>query len=223
MKYLISVAICVVLQSIPTVAQNSFTIHFKSYLVRDSTLISAGSDFVLAIKDSLSYNYYPSHNKNDTVSFPLGSSFIPKSTFVNVNRKLIISPYGYKGEPKTYALLISYFPEGVWKITNEHKIILGDTCIKAIGKLNGREIIAWYSPKLPAGFGIYSTVGLPGTILELISPETNLVTTAVSIIESSPDICEPAYYGKVLNETYIKKRTMSLDPKVKWKKEDFID
>lgn len=224
MKYLISVFVFFVLQSERPFAQNSYTILFKTYkLLPDSTLFGAGSDMFLSIKDSLSYTYYPSYNHKDTVTYPLGSSLIPKSAFVNVNCRLVIFPYGYKDEPKTYALLIGEFPSEKWKITDERKVILGDTCIKATSKLNGQETIAYYSPKLPAGFGIYSTVGLPGTILEIYTPERNLLTRAESIIESSPEIIEPVFARKVLFKTYLERRRITGSPKIKWREKDFIN
>ena len=220
MRYLIAVFVFFVLQFGRSFAQNSYTILFKTYYVSsDSILVAGGNDMLVAIKDSLSYTYYAPLE----VKYPLGSSFMPKSTFVNINSRLIISPYGYLGEPKTYALLVDKFPETKWNITNERKIILGDTCIKAVGILHGVETIVFYSPKLPVGFGFFTTLGLPGTILEAYIPERKQLTTAENIIKSSPDICEPVYSRKVLKETYIKKRTMSLDPKIRWKKKDFID
>lgn len=200
-------------------AQRSYTIYFRSYyLERDSQVYSGGADLILAIKDSQSYTYSPTQKPE----FPLGSSYIPKSRYFNVNKKLLIDPYGYKGELKTYALIIFDFPTTKWEITNEKKVILGDTCIKAKGKIQDIDIIAWYSPRLPQGFGIYNYVGLPGTVLETYMVEKKLQTVAIWINETSPDIVEPTYAKRVSEKTYRRKRSNSGNTKIYWKEKDFM-
>ena len=200
--------------------QRSYTIYFKSYyLESDTPRYSGGVDLILAIKDSHSYTYSQIERE---IKLPLGASYIPKSTYFNINKKLLISPYGYKGEPKTNALIIYDFPDNNWQITNEKKLILGDTCIKATGKVNGIDIIAWYSPRLPAGFGIHHYVGLPGTVLETYMIDRKHQTIAMRIDETSPDIIEPTYARKVSAKTYLRKRNNSGNPKIYWKEKDFI-
>lgn len=204
-------------------AQSGLTIYYKTYqIISDTEIRSAGADLVLAIKDSQSYTYYPGI-RNQPENFPLGKTFIAKSTYFNVNKKLLIDPYAYPNSPKTEALIVYKYPDNQWKITNEKKVILGDTCIKATGKIRGMEIIAWFSPKFPAGFGIHHYVGLPGTILETYLVERNIQTVAVDIEYSSPDIIEPIYFRRVSEKTYLKKRNASGNPKVNWKERDFID
>ena len=200
-------------------AQRSYTIYYKTYYKESDTQIyNGGVDLILAIKDSQSYTYSPTQ----PVEFPLGSTYIPKSRYFNIYRKLLIDPYGYKGEPKTNALIIYDYPNNKWEITNEKKMILGDSCIKANGKASGLDIIAWYSPRLPEGFGLYNYVGLPGTVLEVYMVERKVQTVAVSIDETSPDIIEPTYFRRVSEKTYRRKRSNSGNPKIYWKDKDFI-
>ena len=120
-------------------------------------------------------------------------------------------------------MLVSEFPDCQWKITNEKKVILEDTCITAIGKVWDKEIIAWYSPRLPAGFGIHHYVGLPGTILEIYTPHNKIQTTAINIDETSPEIVEPNFSKRVSVKTYWQKRNSTGDPRVYWEKMDFIE
>jgi len=201
-------------------AQRSYSIHFKTYYLKsDTSIYNGGVDLILAIKDSQSYTYSP---RQPEIKLPLGSSYIPKSSYFNVNKKLLIEPYGYKGEPKTNALIIYDFPNNKWEITNEKKVILGDTCIKAKGKVHGTDIIAWYSPRLPASFGIYHYVGLPGTVLETYMVERKIQTIAIRIDETAPDIIEPTYAKRVSEKTYRRKRSNSGSPKIYWKAKDFI-
>ena len=52
-----------------------------------------------------------------------------------------------------------------WNLTQESKEINGFLCYKAT-RSEGK-VIAWYSPKIPIGFGPKGEYGLPGLILEL--------------------------------------------------------
>jgi GLPGLI family protein len=52
-----------------------------------------------------------------------------------------------------------------WKLTQENKTINGYISYKAT-RSNG-EVIAWYTPSIPIGFGPKGEYGLPGLILEL--------------------------------------------------------
>jgi GLPGLI family protein len=199
------------------------TIYYKTYeVIADTEFINAGADLVLAIKDSQSYTYIPEIYRQSDI-FPLGKTFIAKSTYFNVNKKLLIDPYAYENSPRTEALIVYKHPDNQWKITNEKKVILGDTCIKATGKVRGIETIAWFSPKLPAGFGIYHYVGLPGTILETWMVEKNIQIIAVHIEYTSPDIIEPTYFRRISEKTYFRKRDPQNNPKVYWKEKDFIN
>lgn len=221
MKLLFSLFIILSINAL--VAQNGYTIYYKTvYVKSDSDLYKGGEDLILAIKDSQSYTYYPTINKKYPVKYPLGSNYIPKTTYCNINKKILLSPIAYPKEPRTEALILYNFPDNEWKITNETKIILDDTCVKAVGKIWDREIIAWYSPRLPAGFGIHHYVGLPGTILETFTPEGKIMTIAVKIENTSPEIIEPTYYRRVPGETYRKKRENGGNPKIYWKEKDFI-
>lgn len=220
MKLFFSILLLAICWNSTIHGQRSYTIYFKSYFLEaDTPRYSGGVDLILAIKDSQSYTYSAAETK---LKFPLGSSHIAKSRYFNINKKLLISPYGYKGEPKTNALIVYDYPDTKWEITNEKKVILGDTCTRANGKVNGINMIVWYSPRLPHGFGIYDYVGLPGTVLEAYMIDRKHQTVAIRIEETSPDIIEPTYARRVSGKTYWRKRNNSGNPKIYWKEKDFI-
>jgi len=217
----LSIVLLLLLSSVSN-SQGSYTIYYRSvYVKSDTDIRKAGVDLVLAIKDSQSYTYGHLQNYVPPIKYPLGSSYIPKSAYVNINKKLIIHPYGYTGELKTFALVVYDFPDYKWEITKEKKIILDDTCIKAIGKSKDRKVIAWYSPNLPSGFGIYNLGGLPGTILEIYYPENQLQTSAIHIDKGSHDIIEPTYARRVSEKTYVRRRD-NANGKIHWREKDFI-
>lgn len=184
-------------------AQESFTIKYDSYFVkRDTASYSNLLYLCLAIKDSQSFTYYPEIFLSEKIGYPLGSAHCPKSTYFNVNKKLLIDLYGFSKKPKTYKLIVYKYPENKWEITKEKKIILGDTCIQAKGIVRGREIIAYYSPGMPKGFGPYFDVGLPGTVLETYDLSSGLHTVAFSIERSCPDIVEPNFAKRVSGKRF---------------------
>lgn len=222
MKLFFLFLIFVVLKITVSHAQGSYSIHYRPLLIKsDTESVKAGVDIVLAIKDSQSYTYYPGVNQFPPIKYPLGSSLLVKSTYMNINKKLILGPFGYYDEPKSHAIIIYEFPDNKWVITNEKKVILGDTCIKATGKVKGIETIAWFSPRLPAGFGIGFCVGLPGTVLESFWPERNMQFIALNIDEKSPDIAEPNYARRVSEKTYVRRRD-NANGKIHWREKDFI-
>lgn len=74
-----------------------------------------------------------------------------------------------------------------WKLTNESTTINDYTCYKAILiQYNKRtesnfEIVAWYTPNIPAGFGPIGYGGLPGIILQLQYKTFVYTATAITL------------------------------------------
>ena len=184
-------------------AQGNYTIRFESYYVQfDSVLQKWGGNYMLVIKDFQSFCYGTAFPMEDNISYPLGSSYVPKSTYFNVNKNLLLTETGYIDKPKTQRLVVWKYPRVKWILTKDTKIILGDTCIKATGILNDKEIVVYYSTKLPAGFGPASFVGLPGTVLEYSNPERRTQSTAVSIEFKSPEIVEPNFAKRISEKRF---------------------
>lgn len=202
MKTLLSLLFCLITVS-AIHAQGNYTIRFESYYVQyDSVLQKWGGNYMLVIKDSQSFCYGTAFPMKDNVTYPLGSALVPKSTYFNVNKKLLLSGTGYLDKPKTHRIVVWKYPRVKWIITNDTKIILGDTCTKATGIMNDKEVIVYYSTKLPAGFGPAYFVGLPGTVLEYSDPERRLQSTAVSIEYNSPEIVEPNFAKRISEKRF---------------------
>lgn len=71
-----------------------------------------------------------------------------------------------------------------WQLTQETKEINGYVCYKAT-RSNG-DVIAWYTPSIPIGFGPKGEYGLPGLILEL--ELGNVIFNATKIILNPKEV-----------------------------------
>lgn len=52
-----------------------------------------------------------------------------------------------------------------WALAEGTDTICGYVCKKATGQYGGRQWTAWYAPEIPASFGPWKLVGLPGLVL----------------------------------------------------------
>jgi len=88
-----------------------------------------------------------------------------------------------------------------WQLTQESKTINGYKAYKAT-RSNG-EVIAWYTPSIPLGFGPKGEYGLPGLILEL--EIGNVIFNATKIVLNPKEtikIEEPKGGKRVSKEEY---------------------
>jgi GLPGLI family protein len=60
-----------------------------------------------------------------------------------------------------------------WVTTEEHKMIGGIPCLKAVTRFKGRGYTAWYAPTITINDGPWKLGGLPGLILEAYDDEDN--------------------------------------------------
>ena len=60
-----------------------------------------------------------------------------------------------------------------WVTTEEHKMIGGIPCLKAVARFKGRGYTAWYAPTITISDGPWKLGGLPGLILEAYDDEDN--------------------------------------------------
>lgn len=84
----------------------------------------------------------------------------------------------------------------VWELTKETKKIEKYTCYKATATLKEEreqegflsdQIIAWYTPQIPVGFGVQNFGGLPGLTLELTQyTERGILFYKATKIELNP-------------------------------------
>ncbi len=74
-----------------------------------------------------------------------------------------------------------------WQITGEQKIILDLPCQKATYMDDEKEIIAWFTPRIPVSIGPNDLFGLPGLVLLAEYPKLNRAIIAEKITELAPD------------------------------------
>lgn len=93
-------------------------------------------------------------------------------------------------------LIENKFDTSNWELTTESKKIANYLCYKAIKRIpftdrNGlpkvNEIVAWFAPSLPYGYGPKSFYGLPGLILELTRIRTTFLATKI-VIEDKKEL-----------------------------------
>jgi GLPGLI family protein len=75
---------------------------------------------------------------------------------------------------KKEIIAIDHLPDIEWRIKEkETKKINNFTSYKATALFRGSEIVAYYTPEIPIGFGPFKFKGLPGLILEVFNVDTN--------------------------------------------------
>ncbi|MEO7923016.1 MAG: GLPGLI family protein [Chitinophagaceae bacterium] len=195
--YFISFLLC----SITAVAQQHYTIRYETRSMITSKTEFDYPSLTMVIRDSVSYTYYLDI-RGVKKKLPLGSTYMPKSSFSKPAACLRIFPTGEYDKPKTYRLVVDSCRKGNWTITQETRIIAGYNCTKATGWQNGLEYTAWFTPDLPNGFAPYFIHDLPGTVLEYWHEKGMSYTTAVEIKKQAVGIVEPNYCKKISLEEY---------------------
>ncbi|MBO9203062.1 MULTISPECIES: GLPGLI family protein [Niastella] len=69
-----------------------------------------------------------------------------------------------------------------WELSSDTTTILGQTCQKAIGKLNGIAYTAWFSTAIPVSTAPLQFRGLPGLLMK-VTNEMNKVTVSLIDLE----------------------------------------
>ena len=187
-------------------AQDYYTIRYETRPMQEVS--GSKLDFfpmVLVIRDTLGYTYYPEVTRRKNL-FPLGGSYLAKSSYINTASCIYIFPTGQVEKPKTHRLVVDHCTKSEWTISEETRTIAGYTCKKATGKQNGLEYTAWFTSDLPAGFGPFLMHSLPGTVLEYWHEKGMSYTTAVEIKHGALEIVEPNYCKRISRAEYDKKR-----------------
>jgi len=92
-----------------------------------------------------------------------------------------------------------------WKMGAASKEILGYTCMQAETELDGKKILAWFTPDIPISAGPERYYGLPGLMLEVNVNQGQVVWLANSIDPSDPHedlLAEPKEGKKVKPDQY---------------------
>lgn len=100
-------------------------------------------------------------------NYPSLTAFIPKvEVFKNKQQQVLMVAERAASQDPVFIYeepMISFN----WKISNERKVILGYSCVKAITTFRGRIYEAWFAPSIPINDGPYKFCGLPGLILDI--------------------------------------------------------
>lgn len=84
-----------------------------------------------------------------------------------------------------------------WATTEEHKMIGGIPCLKAVTRFKGRGYTAWYAPTITINDGPWKLGGLPGLILEAYDDEDNWRMEFIS--RTDEHVFDTTYYeSKIL-------------------------
>lgn len=154
----------------------------------------------LLINDTLSYEY-PFDGKDD-VKPPYGKKFRWHSTYKNIPSNLMLSQSEPRDKPRF--LIFDTIPKIQWELVDEEKSILKYNCKKATCVYRNVIYIAWYTKDIPLAFGYDIFGGLPGLILEMVSPKGRQIITATAITAESVEIVQPALGKKITPEQFQK-------------------
>lgn len=97
-----------------------------------------------------------------------------------------------------------------WTLEKETKSIGEYTCFKAsyiqvyeddaTGEAKEKEVVAWYTPQIPVGFGPMNYSGLPGLILEVRDGKWTYLCNQIVLNPKNPITIGPARKGKVVSK-----------------------
>lgn len=142
------------------------------------------------------------------------NKYIDNHYISSINKKV------YKSNHKLFSDKSEYFyftfSDYQWQLTNEHKIINGYTCYKAIGSLQALNpklpryyFEAWYCPEIPLSLGPEYFAGLPGLIFEayfLDGKDLHWKLKSIEKLEKTdfqfPDVSNSESYKDSYKRTY---------------------
>lgn len=186
----------------PAQAQQKFTITYLQSRAFLDTVIETGIQYSLVVSDSVSYCYtdltdYPQKRKQ-----PLGSEFRAHAEYRDLKKNLLVFNSHLSGFGRL--LVLDTIRRIQWEMAEGEKHISGFKCKKAIGVENGQQLTAWYSPEFPAGYGPFTPMGLPGTIMEIYYRNYETTVSAVEVKNSAEYIVAPSKGKAVSREKYDK-------------------
>ncbi|MBC7889790.1 MAG: GLPGLI family protein [Ferruginibacter sp.] len=95
-----------------------------------------------------------------------------------------------------------------WKLTNEHMVIAGFNCRKAVGKIfDSVYVFVFYTDEIPISGGPCSISGLPGMVLGMTIPRlfTSWIATKISITGVNEAAIKPTVSKKPFLQKEYKK------------------
>jgi GLPGLI family protein len=205
--------LCILLVSIPSIAQNTreLTCHYTLQARLDSnntrytntekfSLVRKGSTSVFRsvngyIRDSMMFagikggSEVADMNRAKAPRTKFSDVIIKKQNEIYTYDNIYTSRYYYKEEDKL-----------AWKIHHDFKSVGEIKCQKATTTFAGRKYEAWFSKEISVSDGPYKFSGLPGLIIQIYDIEKDYIFTLTSIIDKAPDIKEPYANSKYLDK-----------------------
>jgi GLPGLI family protein len=89
---------------------------------------------------------------------------------------------------------------GAWKLTNEQKVILGYTCMKAVTGPDTLQTIAWFTPQIPVATGPGTYGQLPGLILQVSAGEMTITAKEITMELDDPTLITAPDKGRWVTE-----------------------
>lgn len=141
----------------------------------------------------------------------MGKTFLVKDTLNNLEWKLLKESKMIGQYPAFKAVATRSLETNLWSRMGRRARELqekNDSIVKAGGEIpkeepKTEEIVAWYTPMIPAGHGPDEFGGLPGLILELNTSNMTILCTKVVLNPKDAPTIEPPEKGKeVTREEY---------------------
>lgn len=127
-------------------------------------------------------SYYFKDESLENGQYNIGSKAGLAPYYYNLKAKQLIEDSGNFGYVERKPL--------EWIITKENKTIGNYKCYKATttetlysrqGHYYDRDIVAWFTPEIPVGFGPKNYIGLPGLVLEVERKEFTITVTKINL------------------------------------------
>lgn len=137
----------------------------------------------------------------------MGKTFLVKDTLNNLEWQLLKESKMIGQYPAFKAVATRSLEMNLWSRMGRRARELqekNDSIVKAGGEIpkeepKTEEIVAWYTPMIPAGHGPDEFGGLPGLILELNTSNTTILCTKVVLNPKDSPTIEPPEKGKEVN------------------------
>ena len=152
---------------------------------------------------------YSNRVKNDYAreNNMMGKTFLVKDTLNNLNWELVKESKVIGQYPVFKAVATRPIEQNLWNRLGRRARELqekNDSIAKAGGVVekeepNTEEIVAWYTPMIPASHGPDEFGGLPGLILELNTSNITILCTKVVLNPNNAISIEPPSKGKEVN------------------------
>jgi GLPGLI family protein len=152
--------------------------------------------------------------KNNTLNFVILLTGGTEEVYTNLKEEVSFKKVDFLGD----FFIVKSNLKKEWIFTQETKIIGGYNCFKAIlkkkkNKIKKPDIVAWYSPEIPIGFGPKGYCNLPGLIIELKVGPIIYFATKIELNPKEEIEVKKVTNGKLVTEEEFDNIVMRIDKK----------